>query len=852
DLTTPQYWVNHLREAVRFHDGIRALADAGVTAFLELGPDAVLTAFVRDSLEDREGFEPVLAAAQRRERPQALTFVSALAEMYTHGVPLDWSAALPGAAGTRTDLPTYPFQRQRYWMEAPSAPSTDRIHDDAVERGFWDAVEREDLEALATALGTERAEAIGEALPALSSWRRDQRSRQTVESWRYKAVWRPVGEPATATLSGDWLVVVPSGEAARPLAEAVTDALGAQGARPVLLTVDPAGLDRAALAERIAAATAAAPPAGVLSLLALDASDPAYGTAAVSTLLLIQALADASSPARLWLVTRSAVSTGPSDRLEHPDQAQVWALGRAAALEYPQLWGGVIDLPADPDARSATRLASLLGTAGDEDQLAVRSSGVHARRLVRSAAGRPTGGKNWTPRGTVLVTGGLTEMGSRVARWLAESGAERLLLAVEPDAGGAEPTGPTAELAAELTAALSESAARVTFVPCDLTDRDDVARLLAAVPADVPLTSVVHLTGEPQVAPLTELTPDRYAAAFAAKAAGAEHLDALVDHDALDAFVLFSSVAGVWGGSGQGAYGAANAYLDALAEHRRGRGRPATSLAWGLWAQGGEDTRTPAERERREQLRRLGLAEMDPEAAIAALVGALDHDDTALVLADVDWARFAPAFTAVRPSPLLSELPEAATASAEDPSDVPEGGSDAARTLVRSLASLPAADQERRLLELVRGEIATVLQHPDTESVQARRALKELGFDSLAAVTLRGRLGAATGLRLPATLVFDHPTPADLAAYLRTALAPETPAASLDAELDRLHVTLTSAAADPDARELAAGRLRAFLSELTAAESAAGASSRTDTAQQLDEATDDDIFDFIDKELGGL
>jgi len=247
-----------------------------------------------------------------------------------------------------------------------------------------------------------------------------------------------------------------------------------------------------------------------------------------------------------------------------------------------------------------------------------------------------------------------------------------------------------------------------------------------------------------------------------AKVAGAAHLDELTAGLNLGAFMLFSSISATWGSGLQPAYAAANAYLDALAEQRRSRGLPATSVAWGPWGGGGMSTGDAA-----AQLERLGLRLMDPDLAVAALELIVEHDEGPVTIADVDWARFAPAFTVRRASPLIAGLAEVRQALSQT-SVVPE----AQAALGQRLAGLSPAEQGRVLLELVRTEAAAVLGHRSPDGVSASHAFKELGFDSLTAIELRNRLNTATGLRLPATMIFDYPTITDLANYLRTQLIP--------------------------------------------------------------------------------
>ncbi|MFI6159260.1 type I polyketide synthase [Micromonospora haikouensis] len=764
EIRSADYWVRHVREAVRFADGVTVLRKAGVDTFLEVGPQSVLTALAADVLPGDEGVLTV--AAQRRDRPEATALLAALAELHVNGVPVSWRQWFAGSGASRIDLPTYAFQHQRFWPEA--LPST-RKDTDGGDAEFWAAVERGDLTALAAQLGDDTAlDALAPALPALTTWRRARTRDAAVNGWSYQVGWRPIdpGDPPVA--AGGWLLVGPDGDTADDIAAALASA----GADVRRLPADPAGATRGGLARRLTAALADGPVTGVVSLLGLAVDPhpqhPAVTVGTAATLALAQALHDAGADTTLWCVTRGAVGTGDGDAVHSAAQGGLWGLGRVAGLELPQLRVGLLDLPA-VDADPATgvapaarvdpaRLAAALTAAGDEDQLAVRPTGVYARRLTRAVPADASAADRWRPSGTVLVTGGTGALGAHVARWAAGNGAEHLVLTSRrgEDAPGA------AELRDELTAL----GVRVTVAACDVADRDAVAALLARVDADpAPLTAVVHAAGLNDVAPLVDTDLGRLAGVLTGKTAGAVHLDELLGDRPLDAFVLFASIAGIWGSGGQAGYAAGNAYLDALAERRRARGLAATSVAWGPWADGGMAT-DDAQRE----LARRGLRAMSPADAVHALRVAVGRGRACLTVADVDWATFAPAYASVRPRPLLADLPEARPAERPDDDAAPADGGQALRDRLRAL---PRDEQDRHLTDLVRAEAAAVLGHPGPERVKPRRAFKDLGFDSLTAVELRNRLTRATGLPLPTTLVFDHPDPAAVADHLLTALVPE-------------------------------------------------------------------------------
>ncbi|MFJ2027975.1 SDR family NAD(P)-dependent oxidoreductase, partial [Streptomyces sp. NPDC087897] len=656
---------------------------------------------------------------------------------------------------THTPLPTYPFQHHHYWPE-PTAPDSTAVAD-PYEARFWEAVDGADVEAFTSTLdvtGERDREVVASALPALTDWRRRTRHEHAVESWRYHVVWRRLGVVTSDRFSGTWLAVVPAGFAEDTRVTRVLDGLRGYGADCVVL--ETADDDRTAASDRLAAAgVASAGFSGVLSFLSLDERPhtgfPAVPNGLMLLAALVPALADLGVTAPLWSVTMGGAEAqdgpwiGPADAL-------TWGFGLVAGLEHPRLWGGSVDLPAEPDEQALRYLAGVLRGQGDEDQVAIRPSGVFGRRLVRAASVGAAGRRTWTPRGTVLITGGTGGVGGQIARRLAAAGAEHLLLVSR---GGAE-----AEGVREQVAALEESGAAVTVAACDVADRDALAAVIETVPDDRPLTAVVHAAGAGQQSSIAETSAEEFSRVIAGKVLGARNLDDVLGDRPLDAFVLISSNAGVWGGGGQGAYAAANAFLDALARQRRARGRTATSIAWGSWAGAGLGAVDGAA----ERLARLGVVAMDPEPALRALVHAVEHDETTVSVADIDWSRFAPGFTAARPSALLSELPEVGAALRELEGSA--GGERSGSGLAARLATLSEGDREAAVLDAVRTHAAAVLGHRDTTNVAAETAFTDQGFDSMTSVQLRNALVKDFGLRLPTTLLFDHPTPRALARFV--------------------------------------------------------------------------------------
>ncbi|MFB9931090.1 SDR family NAD(P)-dependent oxidoreductase [Amycolatopsis halotolerans] len=952
DLSTPDYWVRQVRAAVRFHAGVEKLVDEGVRTFVEIGPSAVLTAAQNAFDDDTLAFIP----AQRKDRGEAVTAVTAFATLHARGVPVDWTAFYPGAR--RVELPTYAFRRTRYWLPAdttggdatehgqrpaghpmlssvvhlpetgsvvltgrlsttsvgwvadhvvlgtilvPGTAFVELVHRAAAEVGCAH-IEELTLEAPLTL--TESA-AIQVSVEAP-----DENGRRTVtvhsrhdsaESWTRHASgfvapnaelpsfdlaeWPPAGAtkvelddpyttlaalgydygPAFQGLQAMWQdgdviyaeVTLPDGAEARDYGvhPALLDAaMHAQllgpapegGAAPMLpfsfsgttvhspgastlrVRVAPAGTDAITLqiadatggpvltVEALAARALKLAPAKdtlyrvkwesvenigeqhdfrILEVSTSERRVPEAARAvAAKVLAAIQETLDGDG--RLAVVTRGAVSVNGED--VDPALAPAWGLVRAAAAENP---GRFALVDGDPETALAT----------GEPETAVRDGQVFAPRFATVTA-EPTE-LNWDK---VLVTGGTGGLGAVVARHLVtKHGVRNLVLTSR--------RGANAPGAAELRDELISRGATVAIESCDVTDAASVRNLLETVG---PLSAVIHAAGVPSAGRVETLTEEETARVFAPKVDGAWHLHELTSD--LGAFVLFSSAASTVLAAGQAGYAAANAFLDELAEHRRAQGLPATSLCWGAWSEDGGMAGELSEADFR-RLRRLGTPPMATAEALALL--------------DASLASTEPVLAPVR-------LDQAALRSRTD--DLPP----VLRNMVRRpakkapaatrLATVPEAEREEYLLGLVSEQVAAILGFANAAAVEPERAFQEMGFDSLTSVELRNQLGARTGLKLTATIVFDHPTPAALARRLHELLGDgRGPAEPLLTEIDRLETLLGGAAGTLNGSTAkVAARLDALVRKW--ADAHAGAETEAD----LDEATDDELFAVLDDELG--
>ncbi|WUS37138.1 type I polyketide synthase [Kitasatospora sp. NBC_01250] len=1038
DLTDPEYWVRHVREAVRFADAITALEGQGVRTFLELGPDGTLSALGQAcvSPEDEALFTPVL----RRDRAEAETFTTALAQLHVRGAKVDWPALFTGLGAQRVDLPTYAFQQENFWprvraglvgdvasaglgaADHPLLGASLALADGdghvftgrlAVDSHPWLAdhavagtvllpgtafvelairagdqvgcsvVEELTLEAplVLPAKGAVQVQ-VTVAAPDESGrrgvglysraedaepdqpWTRHANGLLAVDAAEARVglpgdltQWPPTGaQPvavdglydgfATAGFGygpvfqglraawrrGDELfaeVALPEGSRAEAghfgLHPALLDAtlhaialgglledtgqgrlpfawsgvsLFATGAAEVRVRLAAAGPDAVSLAvadgsgapvasidslvlrafspEQLAGSGGrheallrpewtgvALPSAGslgavgvlgadglglagaecfddleglggivpdtvVVPLLPTGAVDGAAATHAAlhRMLALVQEwlAEEAFAGSRLVVVTRGAVAVSAEEDVTDLPSAAVLGLLRSAQSENP---GRIVLV--DVDDASLSVLPGAL--AAGEPQLALREGRAFAARLARVPVAAGAELPLLDPAGLVLLTGATGSLGGLVARHLvAEYGARSLLLVSRR--GGAAPG------AAELAAGLAELGASVRFAACDVADREALASLLGSL--EQPLTAVVHTAGVLDDGVISSLTPERLAAVLRPKVDAAWHLHELTRHQDLSAFVVFSSAAGVFGNAGQANYAAANSFLDALAQHRRAAGLPAVSLAWGLWAEDGGMAGELGAAEV-ERMARGGVLPLSAAEGLALLDASLGAGDPVLVPVRLEQAGLRERAEAGMLPPLLRGLVRGVAVRRAVEASGP--------SLAQRLAGVAEEDREAVVLELVCGEVAAVLGYAGPHAVEADRAFKDLGFDSLTAVELRNRLNGVTGLRLPATLVFDYPTPMALVDLLRAEVVPD-PAqavAPLLDELDRLEAALLGTAPDTEAHLRVANRLQALLTRWNDQQAPAA---DAEVAEQLDEASDDDLFDFIGKEFG--
>jgi len=716
EVSAAEYWVRQARDAVSRDGSVHALWSFGARTFVELGAEPMLAELAEPRAP--EGEEALFVRSLKPGRDELASVQEGLGELWSRGASITWRGVFP-RGGRRVPLPTYAWQRARYWFDDLSSSHVSRDDADPVRLALQRLADEGTLSDAARA-------ALPELLAALAA---RSASHLDASRWFYALAWRPIraGIDRAAVAGGRWAVVAEIESDGEALAAAVARA----GGTPTRASAD----DMSALA---------ASTGELRGVLLAPAAEGARGCPERGVLPLLRRFGALGAAApRIWLVTRGAVATGPDDPPVSPEDAVLWGLGRAMALEHPHVWGGLVDLPAAPwsDA-SIDRVASALGALADEDQIAIRGEEVLVPRVVRYPSPRS---HSFHTRGTVVVTGAFGALGLHVVRWLAKRDVKSFLLIGRR---GIETPG-----AVSVVDELRALGAEVRIAAADVADRDAMTAVLRPAPVDPPITAVFHVAGVADAMPIVELTVERLAEVVAAKREGARILDELTRDAPLDAFVCFSSIAGVWGATHQAAYAAANAALDAWAHAARANGRPALSLAWGPWQGGGlvDDAA-------RAYLEKRGLRAMRPDRALEAMEQALGEHEAHLVVADVDWSTFRGSFEAWRPRPLLAEMGDSAgEGPANEPSTYP---------LRAALEALRPEKRADHLEDCLARACAALLGRPESAQLDPHRGFFDLGMDSLMLMELAKRLSGALGVRVSASTNFDQPSIASLAAKL--------------------------------------------------------------------------------------
>ncbi|KZF26938.1 nonribosomal peptide synthetase 7 [Xylona heveae TC161] len=723
-LERPDYWVRQARRAVRFADGIQTLYEQGTNIFLELGPQPVLAGMGAASLATNEtiAWMPSLVPG----RHGASVMQRSLADLHVRHVSINWTGYFePFGCCRRVELPTYAFQRQSFPPLRVTGASD--LYANCVSRATQQHQADVDMDRFQLEIGWHRVN---------------------------------VGD---VTLGGSWGLLYLAGNAACARACEVKTALAQAGIqiREVRNLEDAEGLD------------------GLLCVLDSDADDiigQARDLTAKGLTQLQMAAQVQFRPSLVW-ITRHAVGAGAEEKLTGLGAGPLWGMMRTARSEHPELRLRLIDL--DQETPAPNTLASAL-MLGDEPECAVRQEQVLVPRMQRvNLVSVSTKQPLLRTDGAVLITGGLGDLGQRVARWLVSAHGIRDLVLISRR--GMEAPGAT-----EFVVELNGLDAKVTVIACDMADLDSIKPTMALFNENRPLRGVVHAAGGQDNGILSTLTPQRCAAVFAPKVDGAWHLHELTRDMDLDFFVMFSSISGIMGMPGHGNYAAANTFLDALAHLRRAQRLPATSVAYGTWE--GEGMAARIVGTTLAHLNRLGLDMLTPEEGLKLFEKAVRSGRALTVAAALDPDRLQGYYEERDGTPPLLRL-------LLDQGDrrVHRGWD-----LRKILSKASPAQQPDIVLGMVRDTVAKALGFALPDDVNVNRPLQDIGIDSLTAILIRNQLASLTGLTLTARFAFQYPNLKALSQFLLSELQEDgsdyscsssTPPTTAASEMPRLNVT---------------------------------------------------------------
>jgi thioester reductase-like protein len=715
---------------------------------------------------------------------------------------VDWLGFDRDYPRRRLQLPTYPFQRQRYWADAENGhPKAVDLSPEKAQTAIINLLNQEDTQQLfqhletAGDLSEDELKLLPKLLEVLVKQHQQQKA-ASIKDWIYEVEWLSLPRQLTTQAesgfyqSGSWLILADIGGVGQTLAKLLHE----RGHRCILVyagdayntketgtwSINPSSPADFQRLFQEALGTLDLPLQGVLHLWSLQAGlaseltipslEQAQALGVGSVLHLLQALVkyNESASSRLWLVTRGAVPVRPS--LPGVAQAPLWGLGKVVALEQPQLWGGMLDLAPEATEEDtllnrgsprtqvsvddATKLLAEIGDSQGEDHLAFRDGQRYVARLVRKQLPESQI-LTFRSDGTYLITGGLGALGLRVARWMVEQGARQLVLTGRRG---------VSSQAQETLSQLEQAGAKVLVAPADVSNEGDIVRVIEKVKASMPpLRGVVHAAGVLEDGILVQQDWERFTRVMAPKVKGAWNLHILTQELPLDFFVVFSSAASLLGSPGQGNYAAANAFMDVLAHYRRSLGLPGLSINWGPWGDAGMAASLSSRYQAR--LAAQGLNTIAPEQGLQVLEQVLGQALAQVGVLPFELSVFRQQLSSGKQLPLLSELVRAS------PQEEAKQASAQRHELLQRLEEAPASDRQELLIAYIQGKVAKVLGL-STSKPDIQQSLHDLELDSLMAVELSSLIRTELQVDLPIRAFIEDPSIANLAALLIDQLIP--------------------------------------------------------------------------------
>lgn len=699
DVKRPEYWVEHVRDAVLFLDAARELGAQKINACVEIGPGANLVKLAPQCIESTTPVTYLHSVERGGSETAHLT--ATIAGLYNAGVAIQWNKLFVGGKHTRVNLPTYPYQKQSYWV-------------DEIRIGNY-----------------------------------SQQSGMSFARMLYNTAWQTVSLPEASAVNFDDVVVIGPEPAWLNAVETLHSNLLVLGAGSSIEAIQTA---LAPLQEK-AKTSGKVLPVLLTAPLMPEVIDqlPAVAEASVQPAMSVAraliAGSDSSNPVRLWCISENAYSGDSLNLAAYP----LLGFAKGFALEAGELWGGIVDLSGDASTKAQVLLAEL-GSGAAED--VVKYAGGE-RSVLRLQVDRPSQStlSRLNPDAAYLVTGGLGGLGIYLAEALALAGARHIVLMSRR--GNLESLPAEAR---ERIAKLQDKDVDIRVANVDVADRAALQTLVDELAqAEHALQGVVHAAGVSGVVPVHEMQAEQWHAVTASKIQGGWNLHQVTANLKLDFFVVFSSIASVWGSGGMAHYAAANHFLDALVDYRVAKGLPASGFNWGPWGGAGM-----AAGEAAEEAERRGLRPFAPQSAIELLskswIGGKAHQ----VMVDVAWDRFREILEMRRPHPLFGALGRSLSTAS--------GVTGEKSAFFKSLTPLDPADRAEKIVSYMQTHLGRIVGKAEGELVDPEMPLMDLGIDSIMALEIKKQLEADTGQAMRATLIFDYPTINKIAEYFSVAL----------------------------------------------------------------------------------
>ena len=768
EIGTPEYWCQHVLQPVRFAESIKALAQQGCEIFIEIGSKPTLLGMGRYCVP-----EGVLLPSLRPGREDWQQLLESLGTLYVNGAAVDWNGFDKDYTHSQVVLPTYPFQRQRYWVEtANNGHATESLSSEDVQTSIMKLLHQGETQQLAqyvetaAALSAEEIKLLPKLLEVLAKQHQQQLTAGAIQDWLYEVEWQPAPRSVKEISfqePGSWLILADIQGVGQALGEllqkhgqecVVVYAGSSYQAASGTWSVNPSnpGDFQRLITEAIA--TKDIPLKGVVHLWSQDAGlapltlptlEQSQMLGCGTTLHLVQALVKHYRTAmpRLWLVTRGTLPVTGS--VPGVAAAPLWGLGKVIALEHPELWGGLIDVEPDAAEDEPLKLLAEIVDSLGEDQIAFRDKQRYVARLVRSQM-PAAAAVSLKSDSTYLITGGLGALGLKVAQWMVEQGVRHLVLT------GRRAT--TGEAQAAI-AAMEKTGVEVLVAQADVAVYQDMQKTLEQVKATMPpLRGIVHAAGVLDDGILLQQDWQRFSKVMAPKVNGTWNLHVLTQDTPLDFFVTFSSTSSLLGSPGQGNYAAANAFMDALAYHRRDMGLPGLSINWGPWSDAGMAARLNSQNQSR--LAFQGVNPITPEQGLQVMGNVLGKSIAQVGVLPVNWSNF------------LEHLPSDISIPFLELFGSPSGqaASTGATQFRQQLETSPVTERRPLLIAHVRSQIAKIIGLSSPEQIDLQEGFSSIGIDSLMAVELSNQLKTSLGASIPSTLAFDYPTVDALVDYL--------------------------------------------------------------------------------------